>query len=94
MKALKLKGLKSAVSLMKKKIFVRIYINITTGNLIPIEYADCNSYTQFENEKIIEVFAYNAYKEEVPTMLNLKQEIKERIENLACRPELTLSINN
>ena len=95
MKALKLKGLKSAVSLMKKHAFVRVYMNVSNGCLIPRSYSDCNSWTDFgDNRNIAEVFTYNAYKEEVPTMKELKQEIEERIENLACRPELTLSINN
>ena len=70
---------------MKRHAFVRVYLNTLTGNLIPIEYADCNSWTEFENKNISEVFAYNTYKEEVPTVLNLKQEIKERLAELSFR---------
>jgi len=86
MKALKLKGLKSAVSLMKKHAFVRVYMNVSNGCLIPRSYSDCNSWTDFgDNRNIAEVFTYNAYKEEVPTVLNLKQEIKERLAELSFR---------
>ena len=70
---------------MKRHYFVRVYLNTLTGNLIPIEYASCNSWTEFENKNISEVFAYNAYKEEVPTMRNLEQEIKERLAELSFR---------
>ena len=64
---------------MKRHAFVRVYLNTLTGNLIPIEYASCNSWTEFENNNISEVFVYNAYKDEFPTMRNLEQEIKERL---------------
>ena len=75
---------------MKKHAFVRVYLNTVKGNLIAIEYSDCNSWTKFESDNIAEVFVYNAYKEEVPTMLNLKQEIKERLAELAFRTEQLL----
>lgn len=90
----KIKGFKKAVSLMKKHTFVRVYLNTHTGNLIAIEYADCNSWTEFESKNISEVYTYNAYKEEVPTMRNLEQEIKERLAELAFILESNLSINN
>jgi len=90
----KIKGLKKAVSLMKRHYFVRVYLNTVKGNLIAIEYSDCNSWTKFESGNIAEVFVYNAYKEEVPTMLNLKQEIKERLAELTFILESNLSINN
>ena len=86
----KIKGLKEAVSAMKRHCFVRVYLNTLTGNLIPIEYSNCNSWTEFESKNISEVFAYNAYKEEVPTMRNLEQEIKERLAELAFRTEQLL----
>ena len=95
MKALKLKGLKSAVSLMKKHAFVRVYMNVSNGCLIPRSYSDCNSWTDFgDNRNIAEVFTYNTYNTLVPTMKELKQEIEERLAELACRPESNLSINN
>lgn len=72
---------------MKKNAFVRVYINTRTGNLIAIKYANCNSWTEFESKNISEVFVYNAYKDEVPTMLNLEQEIKERLAELSFRME-------
>ena len=46
---------------------------------------DCNSWTKFESKNISEVYTYNAYKEEVPTMRNLEQEIKERLAELSFR---------
>ena len=79
---------------MKRHYFVRVYLNTVKGNLIAIEYSDCNSWTKFESGNIAEVFVYNAYKEEVPTMLNLKQEIKERLAELTFILESNLSINN
>ena len=81
----KIKGVKSAVSLMKRHAFVRVYLNTLTGNLIPIEYSNCNSWKEFESKNISEVYTYNAYKEEVPTMLNLKQEIIEKLAELNFR---------
>ena len=55
---------------------------------------DCNSWTKFESDNIAEVFVYNAYKDEVPTMRNLEQEIKERLAELTFILESNLSINN
>ena len=72
---------------MKRHAFVRVYLNTLTGNLIPIEYASCNSWTEFENKNIAEVYTYNAYKEEVPTMKNLKEEIEEKLAELSFRME-------
>ena len=85
METKKLVGLKEAVNKMKRYSYVRVYLNVRTGRLIPVEYTDCNSYTAFADKDIFEVFAYNYAKQHVPTMAELKEEIKEQLVNILDR---------
>ena len=70
---------------MKVRPYVRVYLNISTGRLSAIEYADSNAYTVFEDKNIYEVFEYNYIKKHVPTMSELKEEIMEKLVNIIDR---------
>ena len=54
-------------------------MNIDTFKCFPVEYADCNSYTQFDSAKIVEVYKYNSRNVKL-SMEHLKEEINNRIE--------------
>lgn len=73
------KNLKKCVSLMKRHNYVRVYINLTTGICFPVEYADSNSYTVFEDKNVFEVFTFNRTQQHVPTMSELKESIEEKL---------------
>lgn len=69
-----IKGIKSCVTDLKKESFGRIYMNVKTLNCFAIGYTDCNSYTVFESDKIIEVCKYNSRNDNL-TMQYLKEKI-------------------
>ena len=40
--------------------YFRLYYDKTTGEMWVNEYVDCNSYTRYDNDDIIEVYSFNS----------------------------------
>lgn len=78
---MKLKGIKKAVSVLKKSSFARIYVNVSTGNVFAVQYADCNSYTQFDSQNIEHVCRFNS-RIDNPTMNWVESEVNQRLYEL------------
>lgn len=72
-------GIRICLSYLKRYSFGRIYMNIDTFKCFAVEYTDCNSYTQFDSDKIVEVYKYNS-RDATLSMQHLKEEINNRIE--------------
>lgn len=69
-----IKGIKNCVTELKNASFGRIYMNVKTLRCFAIEYSDCNSYTIFDSDKIIEVCKYSRRVDQL-SMAYLKEKI-------------------
>lgn len=73
-----IKGIKKAVSFLNKQcVFGRIYLNTKTNEVIAMQYADVNSYTQFDDSNIIYICQYNAREGKID-MKTLREKIEKK----------------
>lgn len=74
---MKIKGIKSTVSVLKKSHFARIYFDIKSGQVFAVQYIDANSFSNFGDD-VKYICRYN-YRFNVPSIKWVKSMVNDRL---------------